>query len=314
MSEEQAPYGGMAQPYVDRRDAARRARKLLSDRPIAFNPRLAHTFGGAITGLFLSQLLYWSDKGRDEEGWIFKTQADFEAETGITRREQDTARKNLKAHGVLHEKRQGLPAQLFYRIDFDAVFAKLDAQISQTWLAETAKLDAQISQPLYRTETTPEITTETTGTEKREEVAIAPSSPKETKETNTIPKWYKILTRDSRWPEKNPIWIEDLESACCRMKGVDLNSARGALEFEALRCVSWLESPNGKAKKMIDRVWTTWIGKVMNDATSNGSMGQSAGRNTSKATSQRGLKPLTPFEEALAEHKARKAAAKASNG
>ena len=101
-------------------------RAVLCDRPIAYHPMLARALGGVTTGVFLSQLLYWSGKGHDPTGWIYKTQAEWEQETGLTRLEQETARKHLRDAGVLEEKREGLPARLFYRVDFSALTNKLE--------------------------------------------------------------------------------------------------------------------------------------------------------------------------------------------
>ena len=47
-------------------------KRVLADRPIAFNPALARAFGGVYEALLFQQLAYWSDKGDDPE-WIHKT-------------------------------------------------------------------------------------------------------------------------------------------------------------------------------------------------------------------------------------------------
>ena len=60
---------------------------LLHDRPVAYHPALVKVAGSVTAALFLSQLLYWHGKGSDPE-WIYKTQADMEEETGLSRREE----------------------------------------------------------------------------------------------------------------------------------------------------------------------------------------------------------------------------------
>jgi len=93
--------------------------------PVAFHRIFAKISGGAANGLFLSQLWYWRDKGHDAEGWIYKTQEDWEAETCLTRREQETARRALRERGLLEECKRGLPAKLFYRLRVDALYAAI---------------------------------------------------------------------------------------------------------------------------------------------------------------------------------------------
>ena len=75
------------------------------DRPIAFQ-RAFVALGAGITGaLLLSQAVYWSRRSGDDTGWFFKTQVDWEEETGLRRAEQETARKRLLTLGVMEEDR-----------------------------------------------------------------------------------------------------------------------------------------------------------------------------------------------------------------
>jgi hypothetical protein len=95
--------------------------KSFTGRIVAYQADLAKALGSVTTGLFLSQILYWSDKGDDAQGWIYKTQAAIHEETGLGRREQETARKVLRRARVLHEERRGIPARMFFKIDFDVL-------------------------------------------------------------------------------------------------------------------------------------------------------------------------------------------------
>ena len=49
--------------------------------------------------------------------WCCRTQTEWERETGLTRREQETARRKLKARGVLDERKSGVPAKLYFRLN-----------------------------------------------------------------------------------------------------------------------------------------------------------------------------------------------------
>jgi hypothetical protein len=107
-------------------------KRVLSDRPIAFHPELARALGGINEALFFQQIAYWSDKGDDPE-WIYKSQVELEHETCLSAYQQKQARDHLKRLGVLQDARRGVPARLYYRIDWDATFRFL----------ETANLDSE---------------------------------------------------------------------------------------------------------------------------------------------------------------------------
>ncbi len=112
-------------------------------RPVAYYPELSHITGGVKETLFLCQLLYWNGKQNDSGGWIYKTQQEMFEETGLTRREQETARRNLKKKGFIEETLKGVPAKLHYRVDcvaIDTAWVQF-VQNRQTRMAETAKLD-----------------------------------------------------------------------------------------------------------------------------------------------------------------------------
>jgi len=96
-------------------------RAILTDRPIAYHPAIAEAVGSATAGIFLSQLLYWTPRAQDKDGWIYKTRDEIRQETALTRWEQEGARKVLRKAGVLKEKRQGIGNVLYYRVDIEAL-------------------------------------------------------------------------------------------------------------------------------------------------------------------------------------------------
>lgn len=89
----------------------------LLKRPIAYNSIVSKAFGSVKLGILWSQLYYWQDKTRDKEGWIYKTQQDIYNETGLSRKEQETARKIGRGLLVLEEKLAGQPATVHFRLD-----------------------------------------------------------------------------------------------------------------------------------------------------------------------------------------------------
>lgn len=124
----------------------------MSAKPIAFNPALAEIANSVTAGLFMSQLLYWWEKGR-YEGWIFKTIKNVWDETRLTRSEQDTAIAKWIKLGVLEKKLKQIPAKRFFRIDTDKLIELFNSTNSG---AENDKQDCEGEQPI--TESTAENT------------------------------------------------------------------------------------------------------------------------------------------------------------
>lgn len=100
----------------------------LLDRPIAYH-RCFVPLVGATGAIFLSQTLYWSNRTSDTGGWFYKTQAEWEDETGLTRFEQETIRKKLRECGILEEKLSGLPAKLYFRLSEERLSSMLESSI-----------------------------------------------------------------------------------------------------------------------------------------------------------------------------------------
>jgi hypothetical protein len=82
-------------------------KEMLPNRTVGYSPDLARMVGGATIGLFLSQLLFLSDKGANPEGWVYKSEQEMGKETGLTKREQQTTRRKLLSLGVIVIMRGG---------------------------------------------------------------------------------------------------------------------------------------------------------------------------------------------------------------
>ena len=96
-----------------------------------FQARCVRKFG-AFAGIYLRQLVFWSDKGMDPNGWIYKSEEEWEAETGLSRDGQRKARKALDKFEVLESERRGLPCRLWYRVNFEKLAELLENPYS-TW-------------------------------------------------------------------------------------------------------------------------------------------------------------------------------------
>lgn len=107
----------------------------LLDRPIAYH-RVFVTLTGSVTAaVLLSQAVYWSRRTGENGGWWWKTAADWTEETGLTRREQETARAILRELGFWQEEKRGIPARLWFFLDVPA----LETVLRETSMAENAK-------------------------------------------------------------------------------------------------------------------------------------------------------------------------------
>src|ERR687894_625650 len=84
-----------------------KVKDMLPNRVVGYSPDLARIVGGATIGLYLNQLLFLADKGHNPEGWIYKSEQEMGKETGLTKREQQTARRKLLALGVIAIMRGG---------------------------------------------------------------------------------------------------------------------------------------------------------------------------------------------------------------
>jgi len=129
------------------------------------------------SALLLSQLIYWSDRTSDEDGWIYKSHKDWQVEIGLNRYFVDKARKRLIELGLIEVKLKrahGSPT-VHFRVKGDVLNGMLNS------LLERSKVDfrkwncqgltngiAKVSQmelSKFRkslTEITTETTTETT--------------------------------------------------------------------------------------------------------------------------------------------------------
>tara|TARA_R110000796_G_scaffold95459_2_gene200674 strand:+ start:14796 stop:15629 length:834 start_codon:yes stop_codon:yes gene_type:complete len=144
----------------------------LLDRPIAFN-RSFVDLGVGITGaLMLSQCVYWSTRTKNSDGWFYKSREEWMEETGLTRREQETARRRLCDKGYIEESKRGVPCRVFFKLNREALENDLLelAQKRPSSKAECAQLESTKAPSSdggkrpTNTESTAETTTENTQT------------------------------------------------------------------------------------------------------------------------------------------------------
>ncbi|MES5770384.1 DNA-binding protein [Acinetobacter baumannii] len=120
----------------------------MNEQPIAFNKHYVFLGCGINGALMLSQLVYWTSRTKDSESWIFKTHHEWTQETGLTRREQDTARATLKSLKFISEKKMGVPRRVYYRVEHENLYQALieySESIDINSMHNSATLNAQNS-------------------------------------------------------------------------------------------------------------------------------------------------------------------------
>jgi hypothetical protein len=130
---------------------------MLPNRVVGYSPDLAKLVGGATTGLFFSQLLFLSDKGANPEGWVYKSEQEMGKETGLTKREQQTARRKLLSLGVITIMRGGWKNTYHFKVLWEKLYQVI-AGIKRSQHVPTQK-----SEPLQNVPTEPvqNVSTET---------------------------------------------------------------------------------------------------------------------------------------------------------
>lgn len=121
-------------------------------RPVAYYPRLTGFLGSVKATLFLCQFLFWEGKQRNKTyRWIYKTQNEIQHETGLSRKEQENARRQLKEKGYLEEKYEGIPRRLFFRMQLEAINRDWDRWITDEAMVSASGTGMSESDEAYRT-------------------------------------------------------------------------------------------------------------------------------------------------------------------
>jgi len=136
-------------------------------RPVAYYPRVARALGGAKEGILVCQLFYLDGSQWDEEGWIYKTAEEILLETGLSYKEQTSAREYLKKIGVLEERYERLNHRMFFRVNQDrlnVVFAEWEQREAKRLADNEEKKKRKIAQVVdlqpYAQRSVPEMTPE----------------------------------------------------------------------------------------------------------------------------------------------------------
>ena len=104
------------------------------DTPVSFHRCLVPVTGGVTSALMLSQAI-WTTQSLEPsaDGWFIRSQEQWTQETGLSRWEQETARRALRRSGLLEERRLGMPAKLWFRVRPVAVWRALQAHAGASY-------------------------------------------------------------------------------------------------------------------------------------------------------------------------------------
>jgi hypothetical protein len=126
-------------PHQQRAQSQRqKVKDMLPNRVVGYSPDLARMVGGATIGLFLSQLLFLSDKGANPEGWVYKSEQEMGRETGLSKREQQTARRKLLSLGVIAIMRGGWKNTYHFKVLWEKL-AQVIAGVQRSQTVATEK-------------------------------------------------------------------------------------------------------------------------------------------------------------------------------
>ena len=95
-------------------------------RPIAYYPAIARLIGMK-EAVVLGQLVYWSPRASNVDGWVYKSAEEMEEETGLSYKEQRRVRDRLVALGFIQERHAREEHRLYFRVDAE----KLDAVLGE---------------------------------------------------------------------------------------------------------------------------------------------------------------------------------------
>ncbi len=147
----QLPHQQVAQTH------RQKIKDMLPNRIVGYSPDLARMVGGATTGLYLSQLLFQSDKGANPEGWVYKSEQEMGKETGLTKREQQTARRKLLSLGVITIMRGGWKNTYHFKVLWERLYQVIaGSQRAQNVSTEKNEPIQNVStEPVQNVSTTP---------------------------------------------------------------------------------------------------------------------------------------------------------------
>ncbi len=250
-SKESLPHQQQAQVH------RQKIKDLLPNRAVGYSPDLARSVGGATIGLFLSQLLFLSDKGANPDGWVYKSEAEMGRETGLTKREQQTARRKLLSLGVIAIMRGGWKNTYHFKV----IWEKLSQVIAG--MQRPQNVPTEKSKSVQNVSTEPEQNVSTAIIECQQNVSTR------WKQNVATPDTHRENNRENRETEKTvrenqTVWEQTVEKV---QEGLPAGEAAAKLSGTALievtDTVARIGVPNSQTLVWLERRLYGQIAKAM---------------------------------------------------
>jgi hypothetical protein len=243
-------------PHQQRaKDHRQQIKDMLPNRVVGYSPDLARVVGGATIGLFLSQLLFLSDKGANPEGWVYKSEQEMGKETGLTKREQQTARRKLLALGVIAIMRGGWKNTYHFKVLWEKLYQVIaGSQRLQNVPTESGQQTQNVfTEPAQTVPTQPPECLQNVPTQCRQNV------PTHNRENNTENKETKKTDR-----EKQETWEKAVEQVRNDLPlGETADRLIGTALLEVTETAATIFVPNRFAVPWFERRLYTQIAKAM---------------------------------------------------
>jgi hypothetical protein len=217
---------------------------MLPNRVVGYSPDLARVVGGATIGLFLSQLLFLSDKGHNPEGWVYKSEAEIGKETGLTKREQQTARRKLLSLGVITIMRGGWKNTYHFKVLWERLYQVIEQfQRGQTVATEKGEQAQNVStEPVQNVATQPPEWQQNVSTQWRQNV------PTQDREYNTEKKEAEKTSRENQetWQKaleqvQNALPPGETEDRLAGTTLIEVTDTKARIRVPNPHTVAWLE-------------------------------------------------------------------------
>jgi hypothetical protein len=232
-----------------------KVKDMLPNRVVGYSPDLARAVGGATTGLFLSQLLFLSDKGANIDGWVYKSEAEMGRETGLTKREQQTARRKLLSLGVIAIMRGGWKNTYHFKVMWQRLYQVIaGSQQAQNVSTEKVEPIQNVStEPVQNVSTKPPHWQQNVSTRWKQNVAT------HNRDNNT-----EIKQTEKTDRENETLWNKTLENLQADLPQEELAPRlTGTTLIEVTGTSARISVPNPHALAWLERRLYRQIAKAM---------------------------------------------------
>jgi hypothetical protein len=221
-----------------------KVKDLLPNRTVGYSPDLARAVGGATIGLFLSQLLFLSDKGANPEGWIYKSEAEMGRETGLTKREQQTARRKLLALGVIQIVRRGFKFTYHFRIVWERLLQVIEKfqREQNVPTVPDERIQNVSTEPIQNVPTQPPEQLQNVSTERPQNVATQDRDNRtENKETEKTDRENQKTWNETIEKLKEAQTLEDVEARLTGTSLIEVTDTAARIAVPNCYAIPWLE-------------------------------------------------------------------------